>query len=141
MTQSKVYINDSCYVSTTEESSSRCSDCHIDMYETYADCRKIQDSHNGCRGIIWIKQQPAETQATTRKELKGESEMTTASKPTEVTTEEPKYTLAEFLESYYAYISDKHATLATRDEFISKYLLRFSSQEYHEYLRLKAKFD
>ena len=136
MTQAKVYINGSCYVSTTE--SNLCSDCHVNIDEDYHSCIKIQADHNHCKGSIWIKQQPVETQATNCNQTKGEPEMNSANEPTEVTAEEPKYTLAEFLEAYDAYIADDDTYMGLRDEFLLKYLLRFSSPEYKEYLRLKA---
>jgi hypothetical protein len=134
MTQAKVYIKGSCYVSTTE--SNLCKECHIDIYEDYYSCRKIQEGHNNCKGIIWIKQQPVETQATTCTETEGEPEMNVAKN----TTEEPKYTLAAFLEAHDAYINDNMIGYEEREEYIFKFLKRKNNPEYQEYLRLKAIF-
>lgn len=137
MTQAKVYINGSCYVSTTE--SDLCKECDFDIYEDYHSCRKIQADHNNCKGIIWIKQQPVETQTTTCNRTKGEPEMNIA-KTVDNTAEEPKYTLTEFLEAcddwYGLDECDIHGL--GRNNHFKQFLERKNNLEYQEYLRLKA---
>ena len=139
MTQAKVYINGSCYVSTTE--SNLCKECHISIDEDYSSCLKIQKDHNNCKGIIWIKQQPVETQATTCNQTKGEPEMNTTknAKIADNTTEEPKYTLAEFIEACDDWYEEDDEMLG-RNKHFKKYLERKNNPEYQEYLRLKAIF-
>lgn len=137
MTQAKVYIKGSCYVSTTE--SNLCSDCHISIYGDYYSCRKIQADHNNCKGIIWIKQQPVETQSTTCNQTKGESEMNTAK--TYNTTEEPKYALAEFLEVCDDWYGDcDYDAEVPRYNHFKQFLERKNNPEYQEFLRIEKQY-
>ena len=95
--------------------------------------------HADCEtGIIWIKQQPVETQATTFNETKGEPEMNNA-KIADNTTEEPKYTLAEFLEAYnvWGQMTDRYDEM---ESVIKEYLECKNNPKYQEFLSIEQQY-
>lgn len=136
----KICIDNGVYTASITIDTSSCTGCDAE-YDAVL-CDKITTIKFCNRDIIWIKQQPVETQTTTCNQTKGESEMNTAKtdKTDNNTGEEPKYTLAEFLEAYNAYVADNRVGTSERDSYILKYLECKYSPEYQEFLRIEKQY-
>ncbi len=132
----KIYVGTDVYVAC-EDICGDCCGCVADYQDAL--CNEIT-RRVGCLGIIWIKQQPIETQATTCNQTKGEPEMNTANEPVEVTAEEPKYTLADFIEACEYWYGTDDCDPYGRNKYFKKFLERKNNPEYQEFLKIEKQY-
>jgi hypothetical protein len=129
----KIYVGNDVYIAC-EDANWNCRGCSAIGDDLL--CTEITNV-SSCRDVIWIKQPPVETQATTCNQTKGEPEMNT-DKSAKNTVEEPKYTLAEFLEACNDWYGTVYCDSENRYNHFKQFLERKNNPEYQEYLRLKA---
>lgn len=129
----KIYVGNDVYTAH-EDICGDCCGCIADHNDAL--CSQIT-RRVGCLHVIWIKQQPVETQTTTCNQTKGESEMNT-DETVKNTTEEPKYTLAEFIEAYNVWcnMTGRYDEM----ESVIKEYLEHKQLEYQEFLRIEKRY-
>ncbi len=131
----KIHVGTDVYIAYEDEDWN-CRGCSAE--DNASLCSEISNRVS-CHRIIWIKQQPVQTQVTTCNETKEESEMNT-NKSAENTTEEPKYTLAEFLEVCDDWYGNCDGNSNVRDNYFKQFLERKNNPEYQEFLRIEKQY-